>query len=340
MKKKKEGLDAVPKMDEPVLVGAKIPQQEQDALMKESGIEDISGESEKQSENEDVETARDDIEILEGLAADSGPSPKKESVRKTRSSGIDFDAIRKSIQSELEKPEKKNQTPVPRASTGIPGLDEVLGGGFPVGSLVLLSGTAGSGKSTFGMQFLYDGALKGEPGVYVTLEEEPSKLTADLSLYGWDLKKMISEKKLLITKPAIYKFTALLQTIEDALEKTRAKRLVIDSSTLLSMYFDKAFEVRRGLADLDRQIKKFNVTTLAISEVHETEHKLSSTGVEEFIVDGIVLMHVIKQGNDYARGLSVRKMRAVDHTLKIMPLVIGADGLRVYPSEEVFAETV
>ncbi|MFH1779530.1 MAG: ATPase domain-containing protein [Candidatus Micrarchaeota archaeon] len=265
---------------------------------------------------------------------------KRKKTTKTKKK-IDFSAIKKSVDQALKKttkPEEKTTSKVKKVTTGIEGLNEALSGGYPEKSLVIVSGSTGAGKSTFAMQFLIDGANKGENGVYITLEEEPAHLIKDFEDFNWDIKKLVDENKIIITKPAIYKFEPLLETIKNTVERSEAKRLVIDSSSLLSVYFENPFEVRRGLAELDKKIKKLNITTLAISEIMEESHLLSTTGVEEFIADGVIVLHIIKNENEYTRALSVRKMRSIEHSLKIMPMQITKNGIIVYPKEEVFSE--
>ncbi|NUN11215.1 AAA family ATPase [Candidatus Micrarchaeota archaeon] len=255
---------------------------------------------------------------------------------KKKKSKIDFSKIKEKIKN-ATKPEK-TKTNVDAVSSGVPGLDEALGGGIPKNSFVLLSGSAGAGKSTLAMQFLLNGYESGEKTVYVSLEEDPAKLIKDFKNFNWPIQKAIDEKKLMIVKPAIYKFEPLLESIKNVVERNNATRLVIDSSSLLSMYFEKAYEVRRGLAELDRNIKRLGVTTFAISEIMEGSKWLSTTGVEEFIADGVIILHITKNENEYTRALSVRKMRSAKHSLKIMPMQINKEGIVVYPEEEVFSQ--
>ncbi|MEJ2259590.1 MAG: ATPase domain-containing protein, partial [Nitrosopumilaceae archaeon] len=83
--------------------------------------------------------------------------------------------------------------------TGIPGFDLIVDGGLKEGKTIVLSGESGSGKSTFGMQFLYNGALDfEEPGIFVTLSQSPQELVHDFESYGWDIAKLIDEEKIMI----------------------------------------------------------------------------------------------------------------------------------------------
>ena len=228
---------------------------------------------------------------------------------------------------------------MPRIKSGVPGLDELMEGGMPEKSLVLVAGDTGTGKSTLAMNFLVEGALNGEPGIYITLEESASEHALRMKLFGWPIETLIAEKKLAIMQPELYDFDKLIINIEDAVTRIGAKRLVIDSLTILHMYFKDPFKVRRSLLTLEKAVKKLNCTTLAISELRQVEGNIQLTGVEEFLVDGVILLHYIKKENVYSRAMVIRKMRATNHSLKIHPVQIKRPGgLIVYPDEEVFTE--
>lgn len=230
----------------------------------------------------------------------------------------------------MEKPPIKE---LPRVKTGIPGVDDLLQGGLPAGSIVLLSGSCGTGKSTFAMQYLYNGAkIYNEPGVYVTLEEDPHKLIENMSLFGWDIQGMIEKKKLLVIKPEVYKFDSIKRIIADAIDKINAKRLVVDSYSVMLTYFNDPYEIRNGLVQLDREIKKMNCTTLVISDIKDKSDTYSTTGVEEFIVDGVIVLYMLKSKNlssPSKRALFVRKMRATQHPLYLLPFDISSNGVKV-----------
>ena len=222
---------------------------------------------------------------------------------------------------------------VKRVATGLVGLDEMLQGGLPIESVILLSGACGTGKSTFAMQFLYYGAAYcNEPGVYVSLEEDPKKLVENMSLFGWDLQKLIDRKKLIVIKPEVYKFDSIKQIIGDAIEKIGAKRLVVDSYSVLLTYFNDPYEIRNGLVQLDREIKKMNCTAMVISDIKDNSEIFSTTGVEEFIVDGVIVLYLIKNpAHPYEskRAIAVRKMRATRHPLNLYPFEISGKGVMV-----------
>lgn len=95
-------------------------------------------------------------------------------------------------------------TEIERIPTGVPGLDELIEGGLPKGRITLITGTAGSGKTTLGMQFLHSGCTSfGENGLFVTLEEETADLIKDMSRYGWELRQLVDQGKLSILQSSI-----------------------------------------------------------------------------------------------------------------------------------------
>lgn len=227
-----------------------------------------------------------------------------------------------------------------RVKTGIEGLDELLNGGIPAHSTVLLSGVAGSGKTLFAFQFLYNGIVKyKEPGVYISLEEEPERIIESVrNTFGWDLEKLIRKKMLSVVKAELYNFDKLKMLIQDEVDRIKAKRLVIDQSTILALFFERPLEVRKGIFELSRMLRKLGCTTLLISELTEGKKGISAFGVEEFVVDGVIILYYIKEGNVFTRALSIRKMRNTAHDTGIHPVRITKKGITVYPTEQVFEQ--
>lgn len=231
-------------------------------------------------------------------------------------------------------PAKTNPKPViNRVATGFPTLDAMLEGGIPRNSVTLLSGSCGTGKSTLAMQFLYYGAkVCDEPGVYLTLEENADTLIRNMSIYGWDLEDLVRRKKLMVIKPEVYKFDSLKQIIADAIDKIGAKRLVVDSYSVLLTHFSDATQIRNGLVQLDREIKKMGCTAIVISDIRDNTETFSTSGVEEFIVDGVIVVSLVKDPKDpynLKRAITVRKMRATRHPLNMHSFDIDEDGASV-----------
>ncbi|NOZ81626.1 MAG: AAA family ATPase [Candidatus Micrarchaeota archaeon] len=223
-----------------------------------------------------------------------------------------------------------------RISTGIPGLDEIIEGGIPKGFLILLSGGPGTGKTIFGLKFIYEGAKAGEKGIFVSLEEDPEQILKNTERFGWDIKKLMKTGKMDIVRMDVYDFSTLRAKIEEAILKLGAERIVIDPATIIGMYLEKPIEIRKGLVELTSRLKKTGVTSIISCEIPEGSDAVSPFGVEEFLADGIIVLKRMMEGNMYTRVLTVLKMRGTDHSTKLHPLKIGNHGIEVYAREEVF----
>lgn len=224
------------------------------------------------------------------------------------------------------------KNPTERTSIGLPNLDKLLEGGLPKGTINLVSGACGTGKTIMALHFIYYGAkYLDEPGVYITLEEDPEELINNMRLFGWDIDELITKKKISIIRPVIYKFDSLKQIISDAIERIAAKRIVVDSYSVLLGYFSDLYKVRNGLVHLDQEIKKMGCTALIISDINDGSDILSASGLEEYIVDGVVVLYLMKKPlfpYEAFRALSIRKMRSTHHPLDLYPFEITDEGIK------------
>lgn len=243
-----------------------------------------------------------------------------------------------------------------RIKTGIAGLDELVEGGFPEARSVLVSGACGTGKTIFSMQYIYNGAAKyNEPGVYVTLDERPELIREDVLRFGWDLKKLEDQKMVQIVDGSIAKLgfpsdeefslpvtgfdlDKLLLEIMRIAKRVGAKRLVIDSIPALGFNFDNSNDVRKAVLKLSYLLTKIGVTAILISEVDEGENKFGKYGVEEYVVDGVIMLHYMGVGMQNNRTLHIRKMRATNHSEDLHPLEISNKGMVVHKIEEEYTE--
>lgn len=224
-----------------------------------------------------------------------------------------------------------------RVKTGIPGLDELLEGGFPKGATILLTGGCGTGKTTFGVQFLYFGAKDyGENGVYISFEEEPEDIMRNMSGYEWNLKELMEQRKIGILKTELHDFSALKRFIENSVDKFGAQRMVIDSLTLLGLFMKEEYELRRGLIGLMRYLRKHEITTIVTSEVPLGSEKLSFFGIEEYAVDGVIKLYYRMVGSEFLRMIGIIKMRGTKHSTKLHPIEFTPQGMVVHAHQPVF----
>lgn len=232
-----------------------------------------------------------------------------------------------------------------RAKTGITGLDDLIGGGIIEGSTVLLSGQSGSGKTVFGLQFLYNGITKyNEPGVFVTLETRPDDLRSEAAQFGWNLNDLEHNNALTIIDAASGKaglptsekyalrrgfdMSTLAEEIYRAIDETKAKRLVIDCISGLGIRFSEPSEVRTELFRISALLRELKVTSLFISEIIEPDSQ-SRAGVEQFVTQGLITLNLSEANGALKRDLLVWKMKQTTHSLKKHSFKIGKSGIEV-----------
>ena len=236
-----------------------------------------------------------------------------------------------------------------KVKTGIEGLDKMLKGGLLIGRNILLSGPCGCGKTTLAMQFVYNGAVTlDEPGLYVTLEESKEKIYQDMLEFGFDLKEIEEQGKFMLVggpiaglKSYMQKvdadMTHVIKEIEEIVKEKGVKRVVIDSINLLTMLLKNDDERRRAVAALCNALSSLGCTTILTSETEEGSMKLSRYGMEEFVVDGVIVLYLVRQGSRFVPGVVIRKMRGTEHDKEIRVYNITNKGIVVYPKETMFA---
>lgn len=213
--------------------------------------------------------------------------------------------------------------------TGIPGLDELLNGGIPEGNLTLLSGPPGTGKSTFGLQFLIQGVKDGRKGIYVSLGEDRERIIRNLREFGWeDIDDYIDDGMIEIMSPELYKYDKLIRDMKNGVRDMGADLVVLDSITVLKSYFEDDFTIRRKIMDFKQLFEKLDTTTITTAESsHGAGRK--TVGVEEYVVDGVIELYYDKEDIAFQRSIAVKKMRGTEHSMRIYPINIGKGGITV-----------
>ena len=221
-----------------------------------------------------------------------------------------------------------------RMTSGIKGFDEMIGGGFWPGSVVLVRGAPGTGKTLMGLQFLVHGAMKhNEPGLLISFEEFPDSLYRDAEALGWNLKELESSGKLhqMFTSPKV--FLASLQSPEAHLNQlildANIRRLVLDSITHFDRLTDDVQELRRIYASVANGLRREGVTAMLLGEEGRAEYRRADKGGLSFIVDTIVLLRYVEIESAMQRAIVVLKMRGSDHAKEIRRYDIGPGGLTV-----------
>lgn len=221
-----------------------------------------------------------------------------------------------------------------RVPTGIAGLDSMIDGGFPKGSLILLAGSPGSGKTIASAHFLYHGARNlNENGIYLSFAERREFFIDNMKEFGFDFETLESQGK--------FKFMDFLTTREDTVSSTiamlsrevlelGAKRLVIDSFTAMAQAFNRRIDARIILHMIEKLMSRSDCTTLLLVEL-PTGTRTIGLGFEEFVADGVLLFETIDEREGIRKRAVIRKMRGTNHTLNYSHIVISNHGISLMP---------
>jgi KaiC/GvpD/RAD55 family RecA-like ATPase len=240
--------------------------------------------------------------------------------------------------------------------TGIKGLDEMLGGGFPQGRNIIVIGGPGTGKTILTAQYLCNGvSMFGENGLYITLEEDAIALKGEMSKVGMNIEKLEKDGKLKIvdysfvnymprkeveaavkflSMPA-FKVSSMLEVIKKSCKEIDAKRVVLDSLSALT--FQEPDRVKRRLATMliFKTFVELGCTALIISEVKANLLEREFI-FEEYLSDGVVVMQNLRREDAIAKSIQVEKMRGISHDIKPHPYKIDQTGITVFPKEKLF----
>src|SRR6201996_8216251 len=229
---------------------------------------------------------------------------------------------------------------LPKTPTGIGGLDDLTLGGLPTGRPTLLCGSAGCGKTLFGMTFLVNGATKfGETGVFMSFEEREQDLAANVHSLGFDVEELISQKKLVIDYVRIeraeieesgeYDLEGLFVRLGHAIDQIGAKRVVLDTVEALFSGLADSTILRAELRRLFGWLKDKGVTAIITAE--RGEGQLTRFGIEEYVSDCVILLDNRVQEQVVTRRLRVIKYRGSAHGTNEYPFLIDDEGISVLP---------
>jgi circadian clock protein KaiC len=231
---------------------------------------------------------------------------------------------------------------VHKIRTMIEGFDDISNGGLPVGRTTLVSGTSGTGKTLFAVQFLYNGITRfDEAGIFVTFEESPADIIKNAFSFGWDLQKLIDDGKLFILDASPdpegqevvgnFDLSALIERIQYAIRKYKAKRVSIDSVTAVFQQYDAVSVVRREIFRLVARLKQVGATTIMTTERVEEYGQVARFGVEEFVSDNVVIVRNVLEGERRRRTIEILKLRGTTHMKGEYPFTITNHGINIFP---------
>lgn len=242
---------------------------------------------------------------------------------------------------------KKQLNMLPKSPTGIPGLDEITGGGLPQGRPTLVAGGAGCGKTLFAMEFLVNGIVQfDEPGVFVAFEENAEELAQNVASLGFDLKELIRKKKLIIDYVRIerseieetgdYDLEGLFIRLSYAIDSIGAKRVVLDTIEVLFGALTNQGILRAELQRLFRWLKDKGVSAVITAE--RGERTMTRFGLEEYVADCVIVLDHRVTEQVSTRRLRIVKYRGTLHGTNEYPFLIGKNGISVLPITSVALE--
>ena len=220
-------------------------------------------------------------------------------------------------------------------ATGVPGLDDLLPGGLPAGACTVVSGAAGTGKTTLAGHVIAEGARRDEPGVDVSMEESTARLTEHFARFGWPMHRWIDEGRwrFLDASPTggggelvvgSFDFEGLIARIRHAVGETGARRVVLDALSALFLQFDDQAAVRRELVGLANSLRDLGVTAVLTTEAQE-ERTAKEYRVEDFIADAVLLLRNVLDGQRRRRTVEVMKVRGGAHRTGEYPFAVRPD---------------
>ena len=239
-----------------------------------------------------------------------------------------------------------------RVRTGVAGLDELIEGGIPKGSVVLISGSPGTGKTIFALQFLVEGIRNGEKALYISFEENRLAITDQARQFGWDLEKLEKGGKLKIAcfnmpKTSVVNVNAEMEQVAKAV---KPDRVVVDSLSVLLVYLEMSSRLelasqagmsvdkannfiseeaatRASVLTTIANIRSWGGTSLLTAEMPETANYLSRDTISSFVADGVIKVSWLEALNK--RSLAVKKMRSTNNVLEPRSFSIGPKGIIV-----------
>jgi circadian clock protein KaiC len=230
-----------------------------------------------------------------------------------------------------------------KAATGIPGLDQITGGGLPRGRVTLVAGSAGAGKTLLGLNFLVAGVRQyGEPGVLMTFEESADKVALNVRSLGFDIDELVRTSQLAVLAFRVdpseivaageFDFEPIFAILDDAIRQVGAKRVVLDTIEVVFGAFGDDAIVRSELIRLVRWLDDRGVTVILTGERgNRDDNSLTRHGIEEYVTDCVIVLDHRVTAEISTRRLRVVKYRGSAHGTNEYPFLISARGFTVLP---------
>jgi circadian clock protein KaiC len=234
----------------------------------------------------------------------------------------------------------KKVSELPRVATKIKGFDQLVEGGFPKGSSIMVRGSTGTGKTIFCLQYLYQGAVESdEPGVYISFLEDTEKIFRHGRRFGWDLKALEKKNKIAVLRYEPHEVASIMEEggglLRDDINAIGTRRLVVDSLTAYGMVFENKYQKSESIKELFGLLNKCGTTSLVTmdSEIAPSHTQGNEFG---FLTDGIINLYYLR-GQEYCRprnfcrvrALEILKMKDTNHFEGLKSYKIAQDGFRI-----------
>ena len=229
-----------------------------------------------------------------------------------------------------------------RIKLGIDGLDEMIRGGVPDRSLLAVIGGAGTGKTTFGLQFIEKALRDGERAVFITLEQSEEAVLSTAEEMGWPFRKYQEAGLLSIVVLDPVDMANSLASIRNDISRLirdfGASRLVLDSVSLLEMMYDHPSRRRSEVYNFSRSLKEAGVTTMLTSEADQSTAYASRHGMVEYLTDGVFFLQYVRSANsqETRTAIEIQKVRNASHSRERKPYEITDSGISVYQQANIF----
>ncbi|HEX7602819.1 MAG TPA: ATPase domain-containing protein, partial [Polyangiaceae bacterium] len=228
-----------------------------------------------------------------------------------------------------------------RCKTWIPRLDELLGEGIPRGSSLLVAGAAGTGKTVLLLEFIYRGAQAGEKGILFAFEETDERLRAAARGLGWDIDREIERGMISIVcipQPNTISVEEHLVMIGQAIADHKIRRVVIDSVSVFLYKVRDPQISRQKMFQLANLIRNSRAVALLATDIPYGSNQISRFGVEETVVDGVILVTSKEEGFERQRYIEIYKLRNTAHLKGRHNMVIARGGIQISPRYGLEAE--
>ncbi|MFP3946282.1 MAG: KaiC domain-containing protein [Archaeoglobaceae archaeon] len=224
-------------------------------------------------------------------------------------------------------------------STGVEGLDSLLGGGIPQGHIVAVVGTFGTGKTTLGIHFIYEGLKNGEDCIILSFDEDEESIIENASNFGMNLSDFGDQVQVVRLEAADMRrsMERLESEIPEVIRNNNTSRILVDTISVVETLFGDADRYKM-LANLRNTLKSVGTTAIITTEADKDNSAYSKFGILEYICDGSICLQIKRRAEleEPTLGLEIVKMRRVKHSRKIKPYIITEEGIVVHEDAELF----